>query len=84
MKLASNHKQIVESYGQTSFLEKKHDFSHLKSKNITEFQNFQLLKYRLGMSIEGTSRNYSNDFFSEVIKLKHSKQGRDILSYSIK
>ena len=62
MKLASNHKQIVESYG-TSFLEKKHDFSHLKSKDIAEFQNFQLLKYRLGMSIEGTSRNYSNDFF---------------------
>ena len=63
MKLASNHKQIVESYGQTSFLEKKHDFSHLKSKDITEFQNFLLLKFRLGMSIEGTSRNYSNDFF---------------------
>ena len=63
MKLASNHKQIVESYGQTSFLEKKHDFAHLKSKDITEFQNFQLLRYRLVMSIESTSRNYSNDFF---------------------
>ena len=63
MKLASNHKQVVESYWQKSFLEKKHDFSHLKSKDITEFQNFQLLKYRLGMCIESTSRNYSNDFF---------------------
>ena len=62
LKLTSNHKQIVESYGQTSFLEKKH-FSHLKSKDITEFQNFQLLKYRLGTSIKSTSRNYSNDFF---------------------
>ena len=63
MKLASNHKQIVESYWQTSFLENKHDFSHLKSKDIREFQNFQLFNYRLGVSIEGTSRNYSNDFF---------------------
>ena len=67
MKLAPNQKQIVESYGQMSFLEKKHDFSHLKSKDITEFQNFQLLKYRLGMSIEGTSEIILTTF-SEVIK----------------
>ena len=43
MKPTSNQKQIVESYGQKFFLEKKHDFSHLKSKDITEFQNFNCL-----------------------------------------
>ena len=56
MNLISQHNHFIKCIRKEAFLKRKHKLVSMRLINITEFQNFQLLKYRFSMRTECASR----------------------------